>query len=76
MFDIKATKPTEDRLKETEQVKTSKEYIRSSESGTGIHNAARQGNKKQFVQKLSVYSTVRLTSMIQDQVIRVVNVST
>lgn len=50
MFYIKITKPTEDRLKETEQVKTSKEYIRSSGSEV-VYNAARQ--EIQFVQKFS-----------------------
>lgn len=42
MFEINTTKPTEDRLKETEQVKTSKEYIIPSCESEVSYNAAIQ----------------------------------
>lgn len=61
MFEINKTKPTEDRLKETEQVKTSKDKLPSCESEVSIKTL--QYKKYIVCTKIVVYSTVRLTPL-------------
>lgn len=59
MFEINKTKPTEDRLKETEQVKTSKDIYQAVKVKFYI---TLQYKKYIVCTKIFVYSTVRLTS--------------